>query len=355
MFKYTIVLFLVLVDLLSADFSGWASTSVVNSSFPEVTVFIYHRFGESKYPSTSVAMDRFKEQMAYLMANNYQVISLAEMVKRLQKQEPLPARAAVITIDDGYKSVYHEAWPVLKSFGFPFTVFVYVKAVDSGYSDFMTWDQIKEMKTAGVDFQDHGYSHKRLGNIQDGMDESQYRAWISADLVKSSRIMMERLGDRPEFFAIPYGEYNQVVIDEAKAMGYSAVLSQDPGSVSDNTDLFLIPREPILGEDWSTINHFETVLKRVDLPIADKKPTLAPLTINPEMFSARLLFPDLYQENSLMIYVSELGWQRPRFDHGAIFLENARPLTRKMNRIIVQGREKETGRLAISSWMVMKP
>ncbi len=95
----------------------------------DATIFIYHHFGDDRYPSTNVGMDQFRDQMAYLAANQYNVIPLAELVAMLQEQRPLPPKTVIITVDDGYRTTYSEAWPVLKQHGFPFTVFLYLEGL----------------------------------------------------------------------------------------------------------------------------------------------------------------------------------------------------------------------------------
>ncbi|MDH3392171.1 MAG: polysaccharide deacetylase family protein, partial [Desulfobulbaceae bacterium] len=164
-----------------------------------VTVLIYHRFGEDKYPSTNIAVDRFSQQLEFLSSNNYQVISLEQLVHSLNGGSRLPDRAVVITIDDGYRSVYTEAWPVLKQYGYPFTVFVYAKATENKHWNYMTWDQVKEMKAAGVDFQNHGFAHDHLAFKPSEMNMDEYKAWIRADLAVSTRILSEELKERPRF------------------------------------------------------------------------------------------------------------------------------------------------------------
>jgi peptidoglycan/xylan/chitin deacetylase (PgdA/CDA1 family) len=330
------------------------------ASFPltlyaDVTVLIYHRFGEDRYPSTNVSLENFKEQMAYLLANNYQVMPLAEVVEIVKNKKALPEKAAVITIDDGYKSVYLNAWPVLKSFGYPFTVFLYVKATDRGYKNFLSWNQVREMKAAGVDFQDHGYGHHRFGSRKPGHTVSEYRESIRLDFDKSYNIMSEQLGEKPRFLALPYGEYNQIVIDEAKKIGYEAVFSQDPGVVSADTDLLRIPREPILGNEWASIGHFEKIMTRNDLPFSEMTPSLDPLLDNsPSKFSVRLSYPDRYRKGTLGIYISELGWKQGKLDGDVLTVYNEKELSRRQNRIAVSGSEKKSGRIAIRYWMIIR-
>jgi len=300
-------------------------------------------------------VERFREQMAYLQANDYQVIPLAYLVRALRGEVPFPDRAVVLTVDDGYKTVHANAWPILKSFGYPFTVFIGAEYLDRGYSNYLTWDQVKEMQAAGVDFQDHSFSHYHLATRPAGMDEEQYRAWIRADLDKNRARLLEKLGRSPTFLALPYGEYNNLVLEEARGLGYAAIFTQDPGSVSIHTELYRIPREPILGNEWSTMSHFREVLERVDLPFDRPEPSMVPLgSATPPRFGARLHFPERYQAESLGIYVSELGWRKGKLDGNFLSLENQTPLTRNLNRIAVSGKEKATGRTAIRFWLLMQ-
>lgn len=322
----------------------------------DVTILIYHHFGDQRYPTTNVEMDAFEEQMAYLAHHGYTVMPLAQVVALLRDHQPLPAKTVVITIDDGYRTIYTNAWPVLKKYGFPFTVFLYVEGLERGYSNYLTWEQVREMQSAGVDFEDHSYFHQRLANPPAAMDEKRYRQWISADLGRGRSVLTARLGRNPRFFAIPYGEYNSMVIEEARKGGYEAILTQDGGSVSDWSDRFLLPREPILGKEWATLPHFKTVLERVDLPLADLTPPIAPLADRqPPRFGAKILEPERYQPGSFGIYVSEFGWSKAVLENGAVFIENKRALTRRLNRVMVSAREKETGKTAVRFWLLMPP
>ena len=327
-----------------------------DSASGNVTIFIYHRFGESRYPTTNVGVDRFHEQMSYLKDHDYQVIPLSALVNALKSGQPLPEKAAVITIDDGYLSVYNEAWPVLKSFGYPFTLFLNVEAVNRKYQDFISWDQARELAAVGVDIQDHTYSHHRLADRPDGMDDAAYRAWIAADLAKGSEILLKELGNRPGYLALPYGEYNSIVMEEVRARGYEAVFTQDPGSVSEQTDPFMVPREPILGNDWASMDHFKSVLERVDLPIADITPDIDPfIEPAPSCFCARLIHPERYRTSTFGIYVSEVGWNKGTLEKDVVCVANSSVLKRRSNRVAVSAREKDTGRTAIRFWLLIRP
>lgn len=318
------------------------------------TVLIYHRFGEDKYPTTNIEVARFREQLEFLKNNDYSVISLQHLVSLLREKKDIPQRSVVITIDDGYRSVYEKAWPLLREYGYPFTVFIYAKATENKHWNYMTWEQVREMKEQGVDFQNHGFAHEHMAFKPAEMNVDEYRSWIRADLAVSTRILSEELNERPRFFAVPYGEYNRILLDEIRSFGYEAIMLQDPGSVSSDTDIFAIPREPILGIDWSTMSHFQMILERVDLPVTAEIPSAGFLADSaPAGFGAQLLYPERYVPGTLGIYVSELGWQKGSLEGNFLSIDNERKLERKLNRVAISGRERDSGRTAIRYWMLV--
>ena len=352
--RYILLFFIILPVFLFAFPCSAEEQDLPGTFTQDVTVLIYHRFGEDKYPSTNIAVERFREQLEFLRNNDYTVIPLEKLVEFLQKGTELPERSVIITIDDGYRSVYENAWPLLREYGYPFTVFIYAKATDNRHSNYMTWEQVREMKKHGVDFQNHGFAHDHMAFKPPEMDMAEYQAWIRADLAVSTRILSEELKERPRFYAVPYGEYNQIILDEIRSFGYEAIFLQDPGSVSSDTDPFAIPREPILGNDWSTMQHFQTVLERVDLPVAGEIPAAGMLSgTPPERFGAQLLYPERYIPGTLGIYVSELGWHKAAMEGNFASITNSTVLSRKINRVAISGREKESGRTAIRYWMLV--
>lgn len=320
------------------------------------TILIYHRFGDDRYPTTNVSTEAFVDQMNFLRDNNYTVLPLAELVSMVKQDREIPARSVVITIDDAYASVYENAWPILKEHGYPFTVFVYTGGVERNYGDYMNWDQLRELKEQGVDLQDHGFSHNHLAFKPADMGEVGYRAMISGDLAKSMALFSRELGDTPRFFAIPYGEYNDIVIDEAKNMGFEAVFSQDPGSVGLYSDPYSLPRQPILGREWASLPHFEKILKIADLPVTDLTPHPQQLT-SPlvSRYQVRILQPDAYVPGSFGFWISGLGWHQAQQDGDILFFETDKPLQRPINRIVVSGRRAKDGKLATRTWMLIHP
>lgn len=321
----------------------------------DIHVLIYHRFGEDNNPSTNVSISSFKKQMEYLEDNDYDVVPLSYVADALKDNRQLPEKTVVITVDDGYESVYTNAWPILKKYGYPFTVFLNILGVNDRYKSLLNWEQITEMHDAGVDIQDHSYSHLRLANWPKGMDENDYRKWIRNDLQKGADVIAMRLGEKPKYLALPYGEYNHIVIDEAVKYGYEAILTQDPGAVSSETSRFRMPREPILGNEWISMEHFKMILERQDMPCFDESPPLLPLeNEEPIYITARLLHPQNYESGSMEIYISELGWLPATLKDDQLSTRQPVTLHRRMNRIAIEAKDKESGRTAIRFWMLLR-
>ncbi|MEN8256524.1 MAG: polysaccharide deacetylase family protein [Thermodesulfobacteriota bacterium] len=320
------------------------------------TILIYHRFGDARYPTTNVSVEAFSEQMDFLLDNGYTVIPFAELISLLKNKTKIPEKTVVITIDDSYATVYENAWPILKKHGYPFSVFVYTKGVDQDYGDYMNWSQLRELKEHGVDLQDHTFGHKHLAFRQENMDEFGYRAWISGDLVKSMALFSRELGDTPRFLALPYGEYNQIVIEEAKALGYEAILTQDPGAVGSHSDLFNLPRQPILGDEWASMPHFEKILKLTDFPVTDLTPQpqqLADAMVT--RFQVTMINPEDYIPGSFGFWVSGLGWHQGQRQGDTLYFTADKPLQRPISRVVVSGRVAKDRKLATRTWMLVHP
>lgn len=321
-----------------------------------VTIFIYHRFGDDRLPTTNVSVEAFVQQMDYLSTHNYNVISLDKLMKLVEQGVNLPAKTAVITIDDAYQSVYENGWPVLQQYGFPFTIFTYARGVDQGYGDYMTWTQLRELKALGVDIQDHGYGHERLGWKPEGMSNEAYKSWVDNDIQKSKAILTRELGEAPRYFALPYGVYNDVVLAALKQEGYKAVMTQDPGAVSLDTDLFTIPRQPILGNEWATLDFFVKSLDAVDLAVTDYQPPPSILKDSlVKTVQVTVPNPDLYKDGTFGFWISGLGWHQGKLDGQTLSAVINKNLNRPTSRVVVSGRLKENNKLATRTWLLIHP
>ncbi|WP_457643748.1 polysaccharide deacetylase family protein [Persephonella sp.] len=312
------------------------------------TVLIYHKFGEKKYPTTSVSMEDFKKQMDYLKKNNYRVIPLSKLIDYLQTGKEIPPKTVVITIDDGYRSTMR-AYKLLKEYGFPFTVFLYMEGV-ARYPDYLTKEQLEQLKKDPlVEFGNHSYSHKRFAKILPEMSSDEYKKLIVGDTLRAEERLKKLLGYVPKIYAFPYGEYTRPFIKVLQEMGYRALFTQDPQNVSDDTPLWLIHRQPIVGS-WAKMKHFVSVLNTEVLPVVRHSPDIGYLKENPPEVSAEVKRLENYKNCG--IYISELGWIKAKRKGNILYLEEIPPLKRWKNRIGITCWNKKTGKKATFFWSV---
>ncbi|MCC5809317.1 MAG: polysaccharide deacetylase family protein [Ectothiorhodospiraceae bacterium] len=252
---------LLLAEAGAAHAGGWHAVA-----------FMYHRFGEDRYPSTSVTLDQFEAHLDHLQEAGYEVWPLEKILRHVQSGDPVPDRTVAITIDDAYASVYEEAYPRLKERDLPFTVFVATDPVDQGLSGFMRWEQMREMQEHGATFANHSATHDYLVRRRDGESEQDYRRRLEADISKAQQRLEEELdADRiPMLFAYPYGEYNRIVAEVAEELGYAGV-GQHSGAIGPYTDLRAVPRFP-MAEAYAEISEFRQKAGARGLPVEELTP-----------------------------------------------------------------------------------
>ena len=326
-----------------------------NSGNGYATVFLYHKFNEPKSPSTSIPTNLFKAQLSYLKENNYNVIGTPELISMIKAKKKIPAKTVVITIDDGYRSVYTEAFPLLKEYDYPFTIFLYMEAAGR-YSDFMTIDEINEVKRyKKATFANHSYSHARFASNKSKVSSETYKEWIENDLLKSETRFYKILGFKPLYYGYPYGEYSRDYIEIVKKHGYLGAFTQDSGSAGSKTDPFMISRDAMVGS-WASIKKFKDFLRTEPLYLEYIRPSYGILKHNPpEKFEIGLSDEERYKD--IEIYISEFGWLKPVIspETKRLSILNIPKLRRKINRIGVKGVNKLTGRSATYFYMVILP
>jgi hypothetical protein len=131
----------------------------------QVIVLCYHRFEDRPKDSLAIKPADFEAQMQALKDSGIIVISMDDFLAWRRGEKRIPEKAAIISIDDGYLSGYNVAWPILKKFGYPFTMFIYTDYIKGGPKSggqSISWDQLGEMRDAGVDIEGHTVSHSSL-------------------------------------------------------------------------------------------------------------------------------------------------------------------------------------------------
>ena len=219
---------------------------------------MYHRFNENKYPSTNIRMEIFDEHMKIIKKLNYEFYNAKTFVKEFDKIKN--KKKILITIDDGFRSFYDEAWPYLKKNKIPFILFVSTEPV--GKNGYMNWDEIKEIEESEFGYiGHHSHTHEYLID----MKISDFKN----DIETSSRIFKEKIGYVPSIFSYPFGEYSLEMKNYIKK-NFKVAFGQHSGIIDVNKDRFELPRFPInekygeLGRFKSLINYFPLEYKSLE-------------------------------------------------------------------------------------------
>jgi len=106
--------------------------------FQTIPILTYHRFADSCTSPLCVPTRVFDRQMKYLKEHGYSVLTPAELLAFLEYRQGLPKKSVLITMDDGYRSVYNVAYPILKKYGFTATLFIYTDFVGASGTA-ITW------------------------------------------------------------------------------------------------------------------------------------------------------------------------------------------------------------------------
>ena len=189
----------------------------------------------------AVTESRFREDLQWLADNGYTAISAGE----LAAGNPLPERAVLITFDDGYRSNYDLAFPILVEYRTKAVISIIGHHLDDGDEWFLTWDQCREMQDSGfIEFGSHTYTQHPADTCirrKDGETQLQYGARVFADLQKSIDRMETELGGPVIFLAYPNGRYDSWSDDFIKDR-FKVTVSTDFGTADISGGLYKLPR-----------------------------------------------------------------------------------------------------------------
>ena len=220
---------------------------------------MYHRFNESKYPSTNINLEIFKEQLDIIEKEGIKFIHPNEFEISLSQKKT--ERKVLLTIDDGLLSFYENAWPILKDRKIPFILFINTREV--GAYNYMDWNQISELfNNKNVEIGNHSHSHEYL------VEET--AEIIKDDIKKSIAIFKKKLGKNSDFFSYPFGEYSNEFKNIIRDLGFKYAFGQHSGVIDETKDLWQLPRFPI-NEKYGELKRFKTLMKT--LPLKYKKIT----------------------------------------------------------------------------------
>ncbi|MBC8304996.1 MAG: polysaccharide deacetylase family protein, partial [Pelagibacterales bacterium] len=205
---------------------------------------IYHRFNESKYPSTNIQMDIFIKQISIINENNYNYYNPKNFDIFFNNSDK--KKKILITIDDAFSSFYENAWPYLKENKIPFILFVSTEPI--GKYGYMNWDQVKEIEKEDFAFiGNHSHSHEYLVDYEFND--------FKKDIDQSIEIFKKKLGYNPIFFSYPFGEYSLEQKNYVKQK-FKYAFGQHSGVIDLTKDKFELPRFPI-NEKYGDLKRFK--------------------------------------------------------------------------------------------------
>jgi peptidoglycan/xylan/chitin deacetylase (PgdA/CDA1 family) len=206
-------------------------------------VLMYHSVGEDNSFFT-VKSSEFEKQIEYLKKNSFNVISLGQLEKYL-KIKKIPPKTIVITFDDGYENNYTEAFPIIKKYKIPITIFLSTGKIGDKLNihrgeslPMLDWQQISEMHDSElVDFEPHTINHPKLAKLN--LEE------ITHEIRESKKTLESFLKITCPYFSYPFGSYNDESLRIVEDLGFRLAFTVKKGRVRVSTNRFLLPRNSI--------------------------------------------------------------------------------------------------------------
>ncbi len=227
------------------------AAAVASGSTGEANIFIYHRFGDPRYPSTNISLEAFAAQLAWLKDEGRPVLPLGDVVRRLATGEPLPEGCVVLTVDDAFRSFLEGGMPLLRRYHYPVTLFVNTDSV--GAPGYLTWGELRALAAEGVEIGNHSATHDYLLEHRRGEGEEAWRARVTADIRRAQQALSRELGRSPQLFAYPFGEFSPELQALVRQEGFLGAVGQQSGVVWEGSDRFALPRFP-MGGDYATLD-----------------------------------------------------------------------------------------------------
>jgi len=215
-----------------------------------IPILCYHSVTDSENPvqpdphKQHIPLHLFLQHLDYLK-NKYNVVSLSEFQKAKRENRVLPDYSVVLTFDDGFEDFYKVAAPHIGRRKLPATVFVITDRADGRFvpdgESFLSWDEIKELSSSGIDIGSHTCSHPRLPDLS--------LPDVTRELSESYAAIQLHVGQTQISLSYPYGQLSQAISRLAESIGYSCAIANDIGRNDQNTNLFGLSRTVIASDD----------------------------------------------------------------------------------------------------------
>ncbi len=345
---------LLIISLLIITFNQSVFLIASNAVYTEETIIpilTYHNFTKDAGSSYKINIIEFEKQMNYLATHNYSVISLSELLAGLRDGQ-LPPKPVVITIDDGFKSTYTLAYPVLKKYNFPATLFLYTNFIEkNSYS--LTWEEIREMTRNNIEIGSHTLSHCNLLRYNKNENYKTYLARIRKEIFLSKEILERKIGSKVKFFAYPYGAYSSTIKDLAIQAGYEGIVNANSMNNTFTADSFSLNRQIIFGQ--SSLNSFIQTLNQRPFNASQIFPYDGIIESDQLVKIGAILEGDNYDAKTLSM---KLGGAKVKFDFNpenreiSFTPDSSKPLIKKSYIVNITALDKNSIYLRKISWLI---
>ena len=214
-----------------------------------VSVLGYHDFSETA-PETAMRIrtSKFRKQMEVIRQLGITVVSMADFTAWKKGEKELPEKSILLTFDDGWKSFYTDAYPILKELGFPYTIFLYKNYVDGG-GKALTTPMIQEMIANGATIGSHSITHPYPITVKSFRKKgaNAYDAYLRKEMGESKIFLESKFSAKVTSYAYPGGYFTEEMEKLGAEFGYDQLFTVLPGKVKRSLPNQLLPRYIILG------------------------------------------------------------------------------------------------------------
>ena len=203
----------------------------------KLKVLYYHEVVEQGqgFSYQKIEIEKFEQQMAYLQAKGYKTLYFSDLDK------PLPSKAVIVSFDDGFRSVYENAAPIMEKYGIRGNVYLPTRYIGN-VPHFMDWDMVQELQKGSFEMQAHTHSHVDVRTLDEGALQEQIKA--------SDDLFREKLGYLPRAFCLPFGTYDRESVKKIRQTGrYDYILGSYYGDLHIGKTDRVLPRIGISNDD----------------------------------------------------------------------------------------------------------
>ena len=308
------------IFIVCLNISNSYASNIKNSA----VVFMYHKFGIDKYPTTSVTLDQFDSHLKEFSKEKYSLKSIEFIIDTIINDGELPKNTIGISIDDADKSFYEVGWPMFKENNIPVTLFVNTSTIHKNNKNYLNWDQIRELKAEGVSIGAHSHSHYHMSDLT--IEE------VRNEIEISNNIFLRELGEIPSLFAFPYGETNEEIINLLKEYKFKVAFGQHSGVINETSNFYYLPRFS-LNEKYGAIDRVKFAANAKGLGIYDFIPKDPTIYDNPPFIGFSLLDEKLVPSLDCFVFDSKGEVAKE------IFKFNER-IEIRLNRKLTEGRSR---------------